>query len=75
MVPKEEDVNLLLHVSRLLHVYVVVKEVLDRRDESQRLQLLTVGEFVLTRFDSTVLLRQLRALVVPELPFALDGVL
>ncbi len=75
MVPKEEDVNLLLHVSRLLHVYVVVKEVLDRRDESQRLQLLTVGEFVLTRFYSTVLLRQLRALVVPELPFALDGVL
>jgi len=75
MVAEEEDVNLLLHVSGLLHVNVVVEEVLNRRDDSQRLQLLTVSEFVLTGLSSTVLFGKFRSLVVPELPVALNRVL
>lgn len=75
LVAEEEDVNLLLHVSGLLHVHVVVEEVLNRGDESQRLQLLTVSEFVLTGLSSTVLFGQFRTLVVPELPVALNRVL
>ena len=75
LVAEEEDVNLLLHVGWLLHVHVVVEEVLNRSNESERLQLLTVGEFVLTGLNSTVLFRHLRTLVVPELPVAMDRVL
>jgi hypothetical protein len=52
---EEEDVNLLLHVAWLLHINVVVEEVFDGGDESKRLQLLTVSEFVLAGLSSSVL--------------------
>ena len=50
--PEEEDVDLPRHLRRLLHVHVVVEEVLDRRDPTQRLQLLEVGFLLLASLGS-----------------------
>ena len=46
LVSEEEDINLSRHLGGLLHVHIVVEEMLNRWDFTQRFELLKVSAFL-----------------------------
>ena len=69
LVAEKEKVDVSGHVRWLLHEHIVVEEVLDAWDLTNRLQLLTVRlHFILA------ILRRVNSLIVPELPLSLHRV-